>query len=339
MLRATLNSHYERYRAEIQSMYQLLMSRIEEYSGISCAEINLADIAIQAEGKQEYHFEHESVVTEIMAKMEKQRNERKSLDAECGQLRSRQEESAANIRYLASKKEKASSDQKSEMSRLGNRPKEKERKEYYTVEVWRGGLGFLDWLLGPKEETRSKIVLDDSEGKKWDAQKSKIESTFEAQKDDLNRQINAAKRKAESLQGELNDIDNRKKKIAEKLSSLQTQLKNAQAVLEEEKHYAAAEYLASYKQSLCRQVEAYLVAPGTGVLAQIVKKMRDAFAVDKEKMRSWAVERFEGAVQEKLAGIDAVKNGKMPEVLLRANTLGQTRELVGQMQKKLEGIL
>lgn len=324
---------------QFQSLYQVVLARIEEYSGIHTEEFD---------PKEWSHTIH--VPKPASFQKEEDAIKRRELDLaqnKRDQERAEQEHSATanNMRQVQSevsdlewKRNYAESTKQKRLSQLGNRPAAKERQESYEVEVYRGGFGFLDALFGPKVVTRYRTVKDDSAGKAWDVKQAQIQNEFTIKQSELIKSLGAAQRRQQTLLAEQQRNESKIANLGQKIQDLEQRLAAEKATLEAKKKYAADEYLTQRKKALTYQMELYLLGDG-GVFQQIEDSIRKNICAAENDLCGEAVRLFEDAVVQKLHWIDDAVQRRQPEIMRQAKHLEETHLQLQALEKEMRGWL
>lgn len=330
----------ERYISKIQVLYERIRERVEEYSGIKTESVSFEDINIHApERKLEKFQRQEDQIKKLGDQISVESKKVEEYDRDQLKAQREAERQKREAERFLGQKQQAEREKAALVQRLGTRPRAKERTEYYTDTVYRGGIGFLDWLLGPKEVTRSRIVKDDSAGQAWDRENAKIQNTFIGTIANLERQRNAALRAAERAKGDTAAAEQRREMARNRVNELEEKIQWEKKVLDENKKKAAVEFLAFYKKNLCKQVKDYLLCGDNNVLNQLTEAMKEELTHVRKDFVSWAIQLFDQAFNQKLAWIDQVRLQNSPQMLQETQEWGNLRSQVENLQQEMEGFL
>lgn len=336
-LDAPLHQYSKRYMLELQGLYQRLLSRIEEYSGIQNEKLSFERFEIRDPEEPTNDFQHkENIIAELRRKMESDKQRANDSQKEQIEKESERRKAEQEIQSLQEQKEKIESQKSSQLAHLGPKPKVEERWESYTDYEYRGGLGILDAIFGPKAVTHSRPVKDDSAAKDWDAKKAKIQNTYTEKMAELTPQLNAATRAAEKAKKESGEASQRYLEAKKKVLEREQAIKREEEVLAEQKKHAAQEFLIQCKKNLCHQVEEYLLREEDSILAQVTDNLKKEIVYAEENFIEWAILLYRKALQQKLEWIEEALQRECPELLQKANHLTQMRERLTQMQNILE---
>ena len=154
-------------RQKFQSLYQILLTRIDEYGGLkkwsnnSGRTFNLD----QSLSKKQPAFETEQSRIKIKKQeLEKNKRERENLSNQNVQVSMELQKVQNDAAAVQRAQKEVTTEKDRQLDRLGRRPEAETRELSYIDYEYRGGLGLLDSLFGPKEVTRWRTVHDDSKG-------------------------------------------------------------------------------------------------------------------------------------------------------------------------------
>lgn len=212
--------------------------------------------------------------------------------------------------------------------------------EYYTEEVYRGGIGFLDWVLGPKIVTRSRQIkhetIDDSQLKAWQTQRNQIIESANIEIRRYKSQVDAAQNRVRSLKTQLSQQKQKQERAQESYEHYKNKLERDKKLLEELRKKANQELLEALRKKVRQQLELYLDHKD-GAIATVVREYIDQvirtnkrIIIEKtehfydqrfDQMRRMYQDQIEGRRQQA-----AAKYGDYSEQLL----------VIRQMRRKLE---
>lgn len=333
---AVLEEGNVRLGQKFQAFYQVLLAKIDEYSGTKSNEnLDLEALKISAAPDKQQSFTLvESRLNQMKNELESRKNESSRLqkdgDRVDSQLREAQNEESGAQRA----KQTIEMEKDRELKELGSRPAAKEHEEPYKAEVPHSGpLGWLgDKIFGWKTVTRYRTVRDDSEGARWDQKRAQIQNAYVSNNDRLSRELAAAQRRKNNLLVEKEANQTKLRSVDEKIRQLKSRIKDEGEKLELEKRLAAQEYLDLRKTSLREQVQAHLLGE-SGVLAQTKIGIASVANEVEQAFIAFAMARFTTAIQQKLGWIEQEKQGKRPEILRQVENLGG---ICKKLQKMLD---
>lgn len=326
-----------RLRRKFQTLYQILLTKIDEYSGIKSTEdLNLESLNISSIPVKQLPF------TVAQGRIEKWREELESKKQESSTLMDKNNQIMTELLEVQRSETSAQRAQREiekqknrDFAVMGSRPAVEEHSVPYTDYVYRGGFGIIDALFGPKEVMRYRTVRDDSAGHKWDQRRARIQNAYAVKNDSLSKELAAARRRKNNILARQDVNQTKLKTIEEKISQLEKVIALESEKLEQEKRHAEEEHMELRRASLQQQVEEYLLS-GNGVLAR-VQENRASIAEKFEKaFIRLAMDQFTQALQQKLQWIDQMKREKTPEILRQAENLGQICERLQNILKEME---
>jgi len=144
------------------------------------------------------------------------------------------------------------------IEKLGQKPNQETKYRNETFYAYRGGLGILDFLLGPKVSTRSVPYLDDSRQQRWLQAKSNIEQTYRLAENQYNAQIQSFVRQKNQLDEEITHLDRTDAAKKQEILVDQRLLDGKINRYNTKKEKAKQEYLRTAKESLRENIHKYL---------------------------------------------------------------------------------
>lgn len=330
----------KRYEQQVQALYQLLLTRIEAYSGIQCEELDLNILELSKSQSSPDDFQQEqSEIEDLRMKAARKRGEIDRIERELASLRASLNQSQNDIQSLEGSLKRNQADIDARTTELGARPAPTTRNEAYTAYEYRGGLGILDRLFGPKAVTRYRQVRDDSEGAAWDRNKAALLNPLIEADLKLKKQLEAAKRSELRLRNAKDDQETAYQRARQRVEELEKKVRMEEETLRHKKEYAAQEYLASYKKHLIEQVEHYLFDETTGVEVQIRQNLNNNIVHMEQEFTDWAVDRFQRAIDRKLTWIEQARQQKYPDLLQQVQRLTATKNTLSDLKEKMEAQL
>lgn len=327
-----------RLRQKFQTLYQVLLTKIDEYSGVKSTEdLNLESMSLSSLPTKQPSF------TVAQGRIEKWRSELKNKKQESSKL---QDESVRMTTELQAAQQSEVSAQRAQrdvetqknrdLAGMGSRPVAREYQESYTTEVPHGGLGILDFFFGYKTVTRYRTVRDDSAGEKWDQRRAQIQNAFAIRNDSLSKELAAARRRRNDVSARRDANQAKLKSIEDKIHQLESVIALESEKLEQEKKQAAQEYMNLRRSSLQQQVQVYLLGESS-VLTRIEANMASVAEETEQAFIKLAMDRFTHALQQKLQWIDQMRQEKSPEILRQAENLSgicqQLKRILAGMER------
>lgn len=167
-----------------------------------------------------------------ITKLQRELSEKKALDKKAGIdiQKKRAEISRIDLdiesqRMLLVQK---NNNKRTEISRLGAMPEKETKYRRETYYEYRGGLGILDAIWGPKERTRSVPYSDDTNQQRWKKMKSDIETKYREKENQINAQSRMLESKRRQCDDEIKHLEKteaaRKQDIRSTQSLLETKI-------------------------------------------------------------------------------------------------------------------
>ncbi|WP_157822411.1 dynamin family protein [Psychromonas sp. Urea-02u-13] len=171
--------------------------------------------------------------------------------------------SEINHAQMVLKKNKINQD--SEVKRLGIEPAvQNKRIEYQTTES-RGGTGFLDFMIGEKEVTRTRVVKDSSNRDAWNKNKLALSKQFTEQKIESERRINQLKGRYVDEQNKQSINDTKIENLSRKIKGLENDLEFEQKVFDEIYSKNKREALKNAKMKLVNKIAKQIAIPESDI--------------------------------------------------------------------------
>lgn len=155
----------------------------------------------------------------------------------------------------------AEDEKKRKILNLGVKPAV-EKKTTYKTEVnyeYRGGLGFLDAILGPKRVERrvEQTTIDDSKRKAWVRERDRISDSYNGKIEELQSILDADKNRISSAEKILKKAKLDEEQAKDDLEFYKQKYYSDKKTLENLKRKANQELLNSLRNSLITQLQAY----------------------------------------------------------------------------------
>lgn len=328
----------DRLHRKFQILYQILLTKIDEYSGMkSNEELNLESLVLSALPAQQSPFVvAQNRVDELQDKLKKKKQESRILQDENAKTCTELRKASASETALQRAQRDIEVQKNKDIQKIGSRPQAREYEESYTVSVPHGGFGIIDFFFGYKEVTRYRTVRDDSAGKKWDQQYAQIQNAFVIRKEDLSKEIAAARRKKNELTTKQQTDQTRIQTLEDKIQELERKIKLEREKVEDEKQKAAQEYLNQCKVLLREQVQAYLLGE-TGIIVKVDTSIASFTEKTVQSFIQLAMDRFTQALQQKIRWIDQMQEEKRPALLQQMEHLEEITKRLKKIKEEMEG--
>lgn len=333
----SLKKGNDRLRQKFQTLYQVLLTKIDEYSGVKSTEdLKLESLTISFLVAEQPSF------TAKQGRIEKWEDKVKSNEQESSRLQDemvriyteRQEIQMEKVSIQHAQRD-IELQKNRDLASIGSRPAAREYQEAYTAYVPPGDLGILYFFFGDKAVTRYRTVYDDSAGEQWDQKRANIQNAFAIRNDKLSRELAAARRREGDVSARQEVNQKKLKSVKDRIFQLESRIALEREKLEKEKEQAAKEYINLYRASLQQQIQAYLLGE-SGVLTQKEVHLASAAEETEREFTRLAMERFTCALNQKLQWIEQMKQEKSPEILQQAENLSGICRQLKKIQTEME---
>ncbi|MBR6713316.1 MAG: dynamin family protein [Selenomonadaceae bacterium] len=327
-------------KISFQGLYQLVMERVEEYSGIRSVQSG-EGFQLGALPTQQRQFQSENDLERTRAEraaiQSKLSGERETLQRANSNVRS-QESTVNGLSYDVNNTQQRISQKQNEIRRMGSRPEEK--VWYEDVAVERGGFfGSIMDIFSTKYESQER--RDDSAGEAWDSERRRLQT----QQNSLSQQLDDTRRKKQAAQSILDryrqnakDSAERVRQMEERLNRLAEQERLDRIRLEKEKTLAKENYVRMCKNQLREEVTKYFRGDD-GASKQLSDELRRGTAEGEQKLASEAEREFNRSVERKLAELEQARQGNMSVLQKKIAGMEQTRQnlerYAGEMEEQL----
>lgn len=327
-------------KISFQGLYQLVMERVEEYSGIRSVQSGEGfQLGVLPTQQRQFQSENdlERTRAERAAIQSKLSGERETLQRANSNVRS-QESTVNGLSYDVNNTQQRINQKQNEIRRMGSRPEEK--VWYEDVAVERGGFfGSIMDIFSTKYESQER--RDDSAGEAWDKERRRLQT----QQNSLSQQLDDTRRKKQAAQSILDryrqnakDSAERVRQMEERLNRLAEQERLDRIRLEKEKTLAKENYVRMCKNQLREEVTKYFRGDD-GASKQLSDELRRGTAEGEQKLASEAEREFNRSVERKLAELEQARQGNMSVLQKKIAGMEQTRQnlerYAGEMEEQL----
>lgn len=253
--------------------------------------------------------------------------------------RSSEEKLRANARSLDEKER----EQKKRLDRLGARPEVRERTEYrteyVTVYTYRGGLGILDKLFGPKEVSETRrvpyTIVDDSARKSWIKERDRIRAATQGEIDRYRRAVDADRTRMTNIQRQMRkkrgDVDLAK----EDLNYYEQKLDQDRAMLENLKGKVNQELLDSLRNSVLRQLEEHCSFDGGTIAATVKGYIEEVMEKNSRIIYSKTEQFYDERVKKVIESYEREVEGKKSDSILKYSDHKEDMDKIVKIRKEL----
>ena len=141
---------------------------------------------------------------------------------------------------------------------LGNKPEAERKYREETYYEYRGGIGFLDAILGPKEATRTVEYYDNSKQDEWLSKKAEIENLYIIEQNKFNTEIRNLEEDLRQCEEEVKNFKKYEERYRKNIESQERLLNARRESIKEQRKKAKVEYLRAKKKNVMKDIENYL---------------------------------------------------------------------------------
>lgn len=244
---------------KFENMVANAVLRIKQYTGTANNAVKLENFEaaiIEADVKSFAKEEDE------ITKLQRELSEKKALDEKAGidiqkwraEISRIDSEIESQRRLIAQE----DSNKRAEISRLGAMPEKETKYRSETYYEYRGGLGILDAIFGPKERTRSVPYSDDTNQQRWKKRKSDIETKYRDKENQINAQSRMLESKKRQCDDEIKHLEKTETARKQDIRSTQRLLETKIDYLNNQREKVKQEYLREAKRSILENIHEYL---------------------------------------------------------------------------------
>ncbi|MBR0262185.1 MAG: dynamin family protein [Selenomonadaceae bacterium] len=321
-------------KISFQGLHQLVMERVEEYSGIRSVNVG-DDFRLGALPAQQQQFQMESVIEKIRAERyainSQLPGERAALQRANSNVRS-QESNVRNLNYEEDDAQRRIYQKQNEISRMGSRPAEK--VWYEDVAVERGGFfgSIMDFFSTKYEQQEFR---DDSAGEQWERERRQLQN----QQNYLTQQLVETQSKKSAAQRVLDRYRHNAQDSAEKIRQMEERLQRLTEKeklecdrLDKEKTRAREEYVRTYKNRLREKVSQYL----SGAARNLLDEAKKRTAEGEWKISAEAEREFNRSIEQKLNELERARLGNISVLQKKIEGLEQSKRNLERYVRSME---
>lgn len=326
-----------RIRQRFQILYQSIEARVDEYCDLKMIrelDIDAPKLQVSVSGAQitaDY-----SKLQQRQRQLDQAQSEADQLQRKDGELRGLIQSAANSAQSLESQKRSINADRDREISNLGRRPDVREYERTEIVDVYRGGLGFLDWLLGPKKVRRTYTERDSSARDAWDKRERKIKNSYNSRRNEIENQISAAETQMRKLENERSENRANIKSKEKQIERLKDELEKERARQNEELKRAKEEYVKKMKTDLLKTIDRYF-STDSDIFKSLISGVTKSVDETVGKFIKMAQDMFDKTMKEKEKWHALIRQQKSPEILKEAENLSEICGVLQNIINQTEG--
>lgn len=244
---------------KFENMVANAVLRIKQYTGTesNAAKFENFEATIIESNVKSFAKEEDEIT-----KLQRELSEKKALDEKANKdIREKRKEISRIDSDIENQKlliARENSNKRAEISRLGAMPEKETKYRRETYYEYRGGLGILDALLGPKERTKSVPYSDDSNQQKWKKKKSDIETKYREKENQINAQSRMLETQKKQYDEEIKHLEKTEAARKQDIKSTQSLLETKIDYLNNQREKVKQEYLREAKKCILENIHEYL---------------------------------------------------------------------------------
>lgn len=279
--------------------------RIQQYTGVAATADN-GDFHAEIQKADIDHFEmEESEINRLQRQLKEKELEYEQEQSVKSAYQSKKTDLEAELRDIRCQKSATLQKKTLEVQQIGLMPEKEKKTRTVTKFEYRGGLGILDSLFGPKEVQKIETYYDDTRQKEWINKKSKIEQDYRNKVDGysaLERRLSTQLVQCDEDIKHVESMDEAKKK---EIITMRQRLASKRELLETEREKAKMEYLKESKKQLLAEIHEYL----ENIDGQMQDGFTKAIGVNEKKVSEIILSMFRTALSVRKNNLRKVIEG------------------------------
>ena len=278
--------------------------RIKEYSGQSVENVGLKSFTMGSLSVKKQVFTQDETQIEVLQReIAHGRYENEKISQECKDIMSEQNELIKELETKRQEIVQKDSENRDAIRRIGPRPDKETKYREEEYEVFRGGLGILDAIFGPKRKTHTVQYLDSSKQEAWERERYDLDKKYRKDSEALNKQLNHLQAKIDEQKNSYSDLQEKKKLNNQSLKDNENLLEKYKEELDEKKKKAKHEYLAKLKSKLKERVQEYLYEK-EDIKSQLLDEMDSMFESSKKSVRGTVLRMYEQSFKARIQQLE-----------------------------------
>lgn len=307
-------------REELHLLNQLIVERIEEYSGIRSKSQNIRQLQVGSlPSPSDMRVEDDGLAARHQQRIARGKQQEEAMRHQLGQNRSAMNQAQGELRHWESEAQQAQQEiRKSQaaVQHMGQRPAERVWRERHKVKRT-GIFGSILDLISTKTEVRT--MRDDSAGEAWDRERRRMaeqQNVWVKEYDDKLAEKRRAERAMERLRAEAQENEARLRRIEEEIRKEQEDLAKAIEIMEKRKRDAEEAYLRKCRSHLCSQVRNYLHGIGDeeGEKQRLANDWQETLKKSSKDLQEKARQMYEESMEQKLELLEQAKERETPQL-------------------------
>ncbi len=216
---------------------------------------------------------------------------------------------------------------------LGAKPSVERKQITKTRERYRGGLGFLDTILGPKIEEYTETVPDSTKRDSWINKKNKVESDYHSKQERVNMAINDLNMKQQLLDDKTRELSSKQSRVKDAIKMQEKTLAMQKELLEKQKKVARREYLDNIKKIANKQLAEHFDIVSVDFRTNTANMLGDGEQTITTRALNIFNERFADRINEIKRSLSEDKN------MINENKLNIDRAEIEKVMQNLEELV
>lgn len=332
-------------QVSMRLLHQLIVERIEEYSGIVGKLVQVQQPAASSlPAPTEMAAGHSTAVEDWEDKIARRRADEKKLRH---RLEEGKKELAAAQRDMRDLDKEANGVQRAQravqnaMRDMGSRPEERVWSEEVAVER-DGILGSLLDIFSTKTESRT--MRDDSAGEEWDEERYQLQmqqNTHAARSDEIRKKKMEKERLLRRYQADVATNEERIRRCENDLKDYEELLRAEQKKDAEQRRYAMQAYLNQYRKQLNNWAHRHLFGEKEegGEVERLLAAWKKNLAAGRQTLERRAHDLYDEAMQQRLAQLEQAKQEKSPALMRDVQDLTRAQALLTQSIRQMKEAL
>ena len=313
-------------------LYQLILQRIEEYTGMCQERLKLETIDMgklpQNEWKEQDYFH----VSRLEMKLQQCQAEWEDGQRALASLGREIDEAERDDCEVACQLEEVREIRDRQLDGLGYRPEVEYRTETYTTRE-------RSWIFFHKNVTHTRTIRDDSAQKNWDRRRAEIENRYTEQREEFLDRQSRTQRELRRLKRNRNTQAENVAALEEELEDVKKGLARARKLKREAEEKARRDYLRLCKQQRKQELEVFLFGTDDGascICDDSHQQLEQAILSAEKNLVALTLQKFNESLQKKLSWIEAAKQKENPKLAQAMVSSQQEMEMLREKYQEME---
>ena len=313
-------------------LYQLILQRIEEYTGMCQERLKLETIDMgklpQNEWKEQDYFH----VSRLEMKLQQCQAEWEDGQRALASLGREIDEAERDDCEVACQLEEVREIRDRQLDGLGYRPEVEYRTETYTTRE-------RSWIFFHKNVTHTRTIRDDSAQKNWDRRRAEIENRYTEQREEFLDRQSRTQRELRRLKRNRNTQAENVAALEEELEDVKKGLARARELKREAEEKARRDYLRLCKQQRKQELEVFLFGTDDGascICDDSHQQLEQAILSAEKNLVALTLQKFNESLQKKLSWIEAAKQKENPKLAQAMVSSQQEMEMLREKYQEME---